>query len=99
MSVKSAEEGKMLTAIIFYSVRVLTEEIDSWDTDFEGPELLDVDNVSRDGIRFVGVPFTTDLFLEGGTFFGHFIGLPDHLVPNVWKNRPKEAKNPQNSEL
>mmetsp|Transcript_27707 Transcript_27707/g.67443 ORF Transcript_27707/g.67443 Transcript_27707/m.67443 type:complete len:601 (+) Transcript_27707:158-1960(+) len=80
-----------------YSVRVLTEEIDRWDTEFEGPELLDIDNVPRDAIRFFDVPFTSDLFLEGT--FRHFIGLPDHLVPNVWKNRPKEAKNPQNSEL
>ena len=67
-----------------YSVRVLTEEIDRWDTEFEGPELLDIGNVPREAIRFFDVPFTSDLFLEGT--FRHFIGLPEQLMPQQWQN-------------
>lgn len=79
-----------------YKVRVLTEQIDRWHTDFDGPQLLDVDNVPREAIRFFDLPFTSDLFLEGT--FRHFIGLPDELMPKQWKNAPKDV-NKQHSEL
>lgn len=89
---KIDEKGKEV-----YSVRVLTEAIDRWHTDFEGPELFDLENIPREAIRFFDVPFTSDLYLEGS--FRHFIGLPEQLMPKQWKNIPKEAASTRHSEL
>jgi SET domain len=41
-------------------------------------------DVPRSAIRFFDRPYTTDLHLV--TAFRHYIGIPDELFPNQWKN-------------
>lgn len=71
---------------IVYSVRLVTEKYDRWDTEFESSRVLDIDGVPRSAIRFFDVPFTTDLHLRGA--FRHPIGIPEAIMPRAWKNVP-----------
>ncbi|CAJ1933583.1 unnamed protein product [Cylindrotheca closterium] len=69
-----------------YSVRLVTEKYDRWDTEFESPQVLDIDGVPRSAIRFFDAPFTTDLHLRGA--FRLPIGIPEAIMPAEWKNVP-----------
>jgi len=48
-----------------------------------------VNEVPRKGISFVDVPYTTDLHLLNA--FRHPLGLPDEMVPAVWRNKDVET--------
>eukprot|EP00980_Cylindrotheca_fusiformis_P003670 scaffold818_cov136-Cylindrotheca_fusiformis.AAC.36 len=62
-----------------YSIRFKT------DNEFESPEVLTINGVPRGAIRFFDAPSTSDLHLQGA--FRHHIGLPEDMVPDVWRNR------------
>jgi hypothetical protein len=88
---KRNEKGKYS-----YKVRMTTVSHDQYDFEFEGPEILVIDEVPRSAIRFFDVPHTTDLLLHGA--FRHHIGLPDELIQDAWRNLPKEKADCEKSE-
>ena len=45
-------------------------------------------DIIRDAIRFFNKPFTSDLFLPNT--FRKEIGLPDEMLPELWRNRPSK---------
>jgi hypothetical protein len=54
--------------------------------------------VPREALFFMDAPYESDLYLENA--FRHPIGIPDHMMPEAWKNRPQaHDKNPDNDEL
>lgn len=69
-----------------YSVRLVTEKYDRWDTEFERSQILDIDDVPRSAIKFFDIPFTSDLHLQGA--FRQPIGIPESMMPKAWKNVP-----------
>eukprot|EP00980_Cylindrotheca_fusiformis_P003666 scaffold818_cov136-Cylindrotheca_fusiformis.AAC.32 len=71
-----------------YNVRLRTEALDRWDFDFEDSEILEVGGIPRSAIRFFDVPFTSDIHLRGT--FRHFIGLPEDMMQDVWRNRRRQ---------
>jgi hypothetical protein len=44
-------------------------------------------NVPRLAIRFVDVPYSTDMFAPNA--FRHSIGIPDDMFPSAWRNKAK----------
>ena len=42
-------------------------------------------DVPRHAFQYRDRPYTTDMFLRNA--FRHDIRIPDHLFPEVWKNR------------
>jgi hypothetical protein len=49
--------------------------------------LKSVEGIPRAAIRFVDQRYTSDQFLP--TAFRHTIGIPDHMVPEAWRDMPK----------
>ena len=47
-------------------------------------ERHEIENVPRDAIQFVNVPYTSDVFLKNS--FRHEMHLPDSIFPESWKN-------------
>ncbi|CAJ1963966.1 unnamed protein product [Cylindrotheca closterium] len=72
-----------------YTVKLTTEPHNEYDTEFESSETLVVNNVPRDAIRFVDIPRTSDIHLRDA--FRQFIGLPNELMPEAWKNLKGKA--------
>ena len=52
---------------------------------------ITVSNVPREAIKFFDKPYTTDLHMIGS--FRQPLGIPDNLLPNVWRNRSGESKS------
>lgn len=69
-----------------YNVRLITEKYNRWDTEFQRPQVLDIEGVPRSAIRFFDVPFTSDMHLRGA--FRRPIGIPEAIMPIEWKNVP-----------
>ena len=62
---------------------VVTDESD----DDEKAKL--VKDVPRDAFVFVDRPYTSDMLLPNA--FRHYIGIPDDIFPDAWKNLKKES--------
>ena len=55
----------------------------------EGDERVRMRKVPREAIVFVDRPHTSDMHLPNA--FRHYMGIPDHLLPDKWRTiRPKE---------
>jgi hypothetical protein len=46
--------------------------------------------VPREAIFFLDASYESDLYLENA--FRHYIGIPDHMMPEAWKNNGDEGK-------
>jgi hypothetical protein len=77
---------------IVYDIK-WTEELEEEhdDDDKDGPDKLQgttrnitLCDVPREGIKFVDLPYTTDLHLKEA--FRHEIAIPEHMVPAKWKD-------------
>jgi hypothetical protein len=68
-----------------YEIELTTETVDRWDED-EGGETSRHSDIPRNAIRFLDLPYTSDLHLQQA--FRKEIGLPDSMVPVSWRNRP-----------
>ena len=54
----------------------------------ETEQVLRRSGVPRTAITFADLPYSTDMHLEGT--FRHPLMLPDHLIPNAWRNVEKD---------
>ena len=61
----------------------LEHSVYNYDTDEYTFYPVKVGSVDREAIRFVDVPYTTDLFLP--TAFRHPIGIPEDMFPDAWR--------------
>jgi hypothetical protein len=58
-----------------------------YDEDDEERKIM-IDDMPREGIKFIDRPYTTDMFLENA--FRHDIRLPDEIFPEAWRNSKQE---------
>mmetsp|Transcript_37958 Transcript_37958/g.92400 ORF Transcript_37958/g.92400 Transcript_37958/m.92400 type:complete len:765 (-) Transcript_37958:102-2396(-) len=56
----------------------------------------DIENVPRSAIKFIDRQYSTDLHLPQA--FRHFVGIPDDIMPDQWKNRPRLNKSDKSDE-
>jgi hypothetical protein len=68
---------------LVYDVEITTEAKDRWD-DFRGERISIQNKVPREAIRFLDLPYTSDIHLRRS--FRHEIGIPDDMLPNAWRN-------------
>ena len=89
----------ILSKVPYYTVKLFKEEegtkksvkSNNHADDHDGGNYLNVSNVPRKALKFFDLPYTTDIHLKGA--FRHPIGIPDHMVPNIWKDRPRRPPN------
>ena len=67
---------------LVYDVEVTTEAKDRWH-DFRGIRISVQNKVPREAIRFLDLPYTSDIHLRRS--FRHEIGIPDDMLPNAWR--------------
>jgi hypothetical protein len=65
---------------IFYTVALYDEEDDE--------NIYKIEDIPREGIKFIDRPYTTDMFLENA--FRHDIRIPNEIFPKQWLNLKQE---------
>lgn len=71
-------EGRLLYTVVM---------MEEYENDENGQPQLNnhiVEDIPREGIKFVDRPYTSDLFLPGA--FRHDIRIPDKMFPDSWRN-------------
>ena len=77
----------------YYTVKLFKEN-DNGKSNNDTEGYLNVSNVPRKAMKFFDLPYTTDIHLKGA--FRHPIGIPDEMVPDSWKDRPRlQSKHQQ----
>jgi hypothetical protein len=65
---------------IYYTVALYDEEDDD--------NIFKMEDIPREGIKFIDRPYTTDMFLKNA--FRHDIRIPDEIFPKQWLNLKQE---------
>lgn len=55
--------------------------------------VLTLEDVPRHAIKFVDLPYSTDIHLPNS--FRHPIGIPEDIMPTAWKNRENDSSTSQ----
>jgi len=72
-----------------YTVRIFKDVYDMDSEEVESGKPIILTEYPEESIRFVNRPYTSDNFLPQA--FRHYIGIPDELFPEQWKNDPQNA--------
>lgn len=75
---------KSIDGELFYTV-VMMEDDEDDDSQFVNHL---VEDIPREGIKFVDRPYTSDIFLRNS--FRHDIRIPDEMFPQTWRNVKKQ---------
>lgn len=73
-----------------YRVQLETDPTDRWDYRPAG-RVYTLEDVPRKAIQFFDLPYTTDLHLQKA--FRHWIGLPEELLQDAWRNVPRKTSS------